>query len=211
MLMAKRSKGTEARALELSCRCGPFVRESYILKGSTLEVRFRSPLESEDFVVDLPTLDPAYSRYRGYPRRWTSTAVALALSTVVLGVLCAQGHVLGLNAWIWVLPALTLLGTAWAAAQALWLRKDCVSFHRLDDGVPTVNLPWKRPDPDTFDQFVCELKGRIERCQLQSEEGGLAAELRGLSRLLREGGLSEQEFRAAKATLLGLEPWQLGE
>ncbi len=39
--------------------------------------------------------------------------------------------------------------------------------------------------------------------------GTFAAELEGLDRLRREGGLTEREFRAAKAMLLGMEPWQL--
>jgi hypothetical protein len=75
--------------------------------------------------------------------------------------------------------------------------------------VPAFDLHWQKPNQESFEAFVNELQRRIEIARSDADEGGLAAELRGLDRLKREGKLSDDEFRAAKAMLLGLEPWQL--
>ncbi|MDP6107077.1 MAG: hypothetical protein QGI33_01405 [Candidatus Brocadiia bacterium] len=204
----KRGRATDA---EISYRFGLFGRERYVLREQDVEIFLGGLIEANHYVLGLDTLDPQPSRYRALPRRWLSASLLLGVCAVVLAVLCAQRPALGLNAWVWALPALALLGSAAALAHALAIRQNCVTFHRIDDGSPAVNLQWRKPDPEAFDHFVRKMQDRIEACRGNPAEGGLAAELRGLDLLLREGRLSEQEFRAAKAMLLGMEPWQLEE
>lgn len=197
--------------VQISYPFGLFGRETYLLTERAVEIRSERLLGHNHYVVDLESLDPVCSRYASLPRRWTSTALALGIGAVVLAVLCAQGPALGFNNWIWLLPALAFAGAAACVAQAVLLRQNCITFHRYDDGAPSVNLQIGKPDQETHERFLVELRGRIEQCRFDADEGGLAAELRGLDQLLHEGRLSEQEFRAAKATLLGMEPWQLEE
>jgi len=207
--MAKKRQAPEE--LELSYRFGLFGSERYVLRDRALEVAFRTLLETNRYVVDLVTLDPVYSRYAAWPRRWLGGSLGLAVLAAILAVACAQGPALGLNAWIWALPAMSLTGALISFVQAVLLRQNCVSFHRIEDGTPNVNLQIRKCDPEAFQRFVLALQERVEECRFESEEGGLAAELHSLDRMLREGRLSEQEFRAAKAMLLGMEPWQLDE
>lgn len=93
--------------------------------------------------------------------------------------------------------------------QAAKLWGTSLSFHRVFDGMPALVLRLNRPDRESFGAFVDEMKARIERAQTRLPSGGLAAELNGLEELRTEGRLSDLEFRAAKARLLGLEPWQI--
>ena len=207
-----RKKRDRAPDAEISYRFGLFGRERYVLRERNVEVFLGGLIETNHYVLGLDMLDPQPSRYSALPRRWLSAALLLGVLATVLAVLCAQRPALpGLNAWVWALPGLALLGSAAALAHALMIRQNCVTFHRIDDGSPAVNLQWRKPDPDAFDHFVRKMQDRIEACRGDPAEGGLAAELRGLDRLLHEGRLSEQEFRAAKAMLLGMEPWQLEE
>jgi len=187
----------------LSYRRAFFTRERYVLKESALEVSYLSPFETNRYSIDLETLDPRWSRYRFLSARWLAGAVLLALAAAVI--------LLGpsLSPWTGLLLTGALGGALLCAIQTSLRSRNCVTFHRFDDSAPVVNLSWHRPDAESFDRFVDLLQARIERTREGLEDSSFAAELKGLDRLRREGRLSDQEFRAAKATLLGMEPWQL--
>ena len=195
--------------MELSYRVGLFGRERYALKEQTLEVYYRSFFNSSAYSLELSSLEPTYARYQTRPRKWFLLGLISGLLTAgCLGLYFSLGgHV---AKWLLLLGfAAGVCGLAVSLVEFLRHSRDCLTFYRSYDGVPAFDLHWQKPNQESFEAFVNELQRRIETARSEADEGGLAAELRGLDRLKREGKLSDDEFRAAKAMLLGLEPWQL--
>ena len=206
--MAQRARKPDRPDMELSYRVGLWGRERYVLKAQTFEVYYKSFFNSSAYSMDLVALDPCFSRYSTRPKKWFASA--MGFGTIALAFLAsALWPASPYRSWLWLGVGGATIGLGVSVFQFLSLSKDCLAIQRSYDGTPAVDLRWERPDAVTFRRFVNELQARIEALQAEEDEGTLASELRGLDRLRREGRLSDQEFKAAKAMLLGLEPWQL--
>ena len=195
---------------ELTYRAGFFGKERYILHESDLLVSVHGPTRSSDYSVELRQINPRYVRHRQVPLGWAAVAVACALATAALIAWAVRSD--GPGDWIFILAGalVTFIGLVAGVVQFVHYWQDAVLFYDAYGGPGFLSLRWQKPDPQTFQSFVAELQARIERQHEQADGGALAAELTGLDRLKHDGALSDQEYRAAKAKLLGLEPWQLG-
>jgi hypothetical protein len=197
--------------VELCYKVGLFGRERYVLQERELLVSFDGVLKTSEYRLGLAQIDPRQVRHRSLPLGWALALVACAVAAVAL-LVGAFAFAKGADRLpVALASVLPLFGMVVSAVQFARRSRNCVVFFNAYSGAGVLTLRWQRPDPQTFQAFIKELQARIQRSREQTQEGALASELRGLERLRNEGVLNEQEYRAAKAKLLGLEPWQLQE
>ncbi len=194
---------------ELSYRTGPFGKERFLLRETDVLVSVRTLTRHSDFALELRNIGPRFVRHKQRPLGWVSLAALCAVAGLACLVWTAMGGAAG-----YVVPALAgtvalLAGSAACAVRAARVYQNAALFYDAFGGPDVLTIAWEKPDAETFREFVGELQSRIEHQHEQADRGGLAAELRGLEKLRTDGMINDQEFRAAKASLLGLEPWQL--
>jgi hypothetical protein len=202
---------TDIPQVELRYKVGLFGRERYVLQEKELLVSFDSILRSSEYRLGLAQMDPRQVRHRNLPLGWGLAVVACAVAAIALlvGAFAFAGGRDRLP--VALASCLPLFGLVVSAIQFVRHSRNSVIFCNAYSGTGMLALRWQKPDRQTFEAFVRELQERIRRSREQAQEGALASELRGLEKLRNEGVLNEQEYRAAKAKLLGLEPWQLQE
>ena len=91
--------------------------------------------------------------------------------------------------------------------------RQVVTFESNFPRATTVNILAGKPDSEAAERFVHELSRRIRAARSKVIEefsaGPIADQIRDLLKLKDQGLLTEKEFKAAKARILGLEPWQV--
>jgi len=202
---------TDYPQVELSYKVGLFGRERYVLQEKEILVSFDGILRGSEYRLALAQMDPRQVRHRNLPLGWGLAVMACAVTAVALLIGAFAFARSGDRLPVALASCLPLTGLAISAIQFVRHSRNSVIFCNAYSGAGVLALRWQRPDPKAFEAFVRELQARIRRSREQAQQGALASELRGLEKLKHEGVLNEQEYRAAKAKLLGLEPWQLQE
>ncbi len=159
--------------------------------------------------VELGSLDPN-PRRRG-SCRWTFAVLALVSAAVAATFLAIGLHQPGAEILV-IMSLLTMPAPIIFLAIALG-GHEVVIFETSFPRAPAIQLLASKPDRETADCFVEELGRRIEAAKKHMMESlgavGVAGHIRELIKLRAEGLITESEFRAAKAKILGLESWQV--
>ncbi len=194
--------------IRLECRTRLLWRAQYLLKHDKIIVKRTGPGTYERSVVQLWRLDHHGRRFRRLPLGWLAGACLLAAAGAYI-VLLGFRESAANRAGVFVASGIVLIPALICMGKSLSLMTNSTTFSDLLTGEPLVELPCHKPDPDSFRRFTAALAARIRRCQAGMTKGELAGELLGLEQLREEGTLSNQEYRVARAKLLGLELWQM--
>ncbi|MFZ0034639.1 MAG: SHOCT domain-containing protein [Sedimentisphaerales bacterium] len=103
--------------------------------------------------------------------------------------------------------ALMILIASLALRMHLKRSYNYLIYYNIFSGQPALVFWRNKPDKQTFSNFIDQFNNQLSEQNVgyAAQEAGMASEIRKLHELLEKGILSEEEYKAGKAKILGAE------
>lgn len=182
--------------------------QTFEIGDNEIVVRWKHGRQYREFKVPLNVIAKNSEYHKGSDTLFLVLSILCAIVSVIFIISLFYVDMKDTGAIGFMLAFLIIIG---AVAFGSHQKKsyDCLIHYNMFSGHPALVFWRDKPNKETFAAFIDQLNDKLSKQKNgyvnAAQEAGMTSEIRKLHELWEQGILSEEEFKAGKARILGIE------